>query len=60
MIENVFGKGNTKSKEEDDYTIRIYVMFKYGPNANEIFAMLFLAYWQEIYIVRLMPHNLEP
>ena len=31
MIENVFKKGDAKSKKGDDYPIRIYVMFKYDP-----------------------------
>lgn len=31
-VENVYGKGNARSKKGDDYPIRIYVIFKYDPN----------------------------
>jgi len=31
-INNTFKKGNAKTKEGDDYPIRIYVMFEYDPN----------------------------
>jgi len=30
-IDNVYKKGNVKEKSGDDYTIRVYVLFKYDP-----------------------------
>lgn len=31
-VDNVYQKGNAKTKEGDDYPIRIYILFKYNPD----------------------------
>ncbi len=39
-IGNVYTKGNARTKEGDDYPIRIYIMFEYVPEAAGIFDKL--------------------
>jgi len=36
-IENVFNKGDAKTKEGDDYPVRLYVIFEYDPNEAGFF-----------------------
>lgn len=36
-IENVYEKGNAKTKEGDDYPIRVYVLFEYNPEEAGFF-----------------------
>ncbi len=39
-INNVYKKGDAKTKEGDDYPIRIYVMFKYNPDKASFFESI--------------------
>jgi len=39
-INNVFKKGDAKTKEGDDYPIRIYVMFEYNPDEASFFEAI--------------------
>lgn len=36
-VENVYEKGNTRTKEGDDYPLRIYVLFEYDPETATAF-----------------------
>ena len=37
QVENVYGKGNARSREGDDYPLRIYVLFEYDPEKAAAF-----------------------
>jgi hypothetical protein len=39
-VENVYKNGNAKTKEGDDYPLRIYIMFKYDPKKAGFFEKL--------------------
>ena len=36
-VDNIYEKGNAKTKEGDDYSIRVYVVFKFDPKKSGFF-----------------------
>ncbi len=48
-VSNVYKKGDTTTKEGDDYPIRIYVMFKYNPKKVSFFTKIKYGLAKSIY-----------
>lgn len=48
-VNNVYEKGDAKSKQGDDYPIRIYVMFEYNPDDASFFESIQYEFAKSIY-----------